>query len=265
MAIKVRNFSRSGLVLTSHPVDLYLVGKLDAATLQTRAVVKDQDAVRGRIQAAIADLPRGGTLSERLRGGRLEAQVRYSGPAESLWRLSGIEAFDFTGPLGAVAHVSGTLDAPVLTGAMAAKGLRLRSSLIGTDVQNVEATGSFDASHLALQRFSGTTANGGKVVGSGMIDLSDIATKGVGIDLRLAASNAQLIRRDDMTATVTGPLRVIKNETGGVIAGRVRIDQASWALGKASAAADLPTIPRAKSTRLPMPRRPRRPARPGRS
>lgn len=243
MAIKVRNFSRSGLVLTSHPVDLYLVGKLDAATLQTRAVVKDQDAVRGRIQAAIADLPRGGTLSERLRGGRLEAQVRYSGPAESLWRLSGIEAFDFTGPLGAVAHVSGTLDAPVLTGAMAAKGLRLRSSLIGTDVQNVEATGSFDASHLALQRFSGTTANGGKVVGSGMIDLSDIATRGVGIDLRLAASNAQLIRRDDMTATVTGPLRVIKNETGGVIAGRVRIDQASWALGKASAAADLPTIP----------------------
>jgi translocation and assembly module TamB len=83
--------------------------------------------------------------------------------------------------------------------------------------------------------------------------------------LRLAASNAQLIRRDDMTATVTGPLRVIKNETGGVIAGRVRIDQASWALGKASAAADLPTIPRARSTRLPMPRRPRRPARPGRS
>jgi translocation and assembly module TamB len=64
----------------------------------------------------------------------------------------------------------------------------------------------------------------------------------VGIDLRLAASNAQLIRRDDMSATVTGPLRVISSGNGGTIAGRVRIDQASWALGKASAAADLPTI-----------------------
>lgn len=242
VAIQVRNFSRSGLVLTSQPVDLYLVGQLDAASLQTRAVVKDQGAVRGRLQAAIADLPRGGTLAERLRGGRLNAQVRYSGPAESLWRLAAVEAFDFTGPLGAVANITGTIDAPVLTGALAAKGLRVRSSLIGADIQNVEAAGSFDASHLALQHFAGTTGNGGKVEGSGTIDLSAIATKGVGIDLRLAASNAQLIRRDDMSATVTGPLRVISTGNGGTIAGRVRIDQASWALGKASAAADLPTI-----------------------
>jgi translocation and assembly module TamB len=142
VAIQVRNFSRSGLVLTSHPVDLYLVGQLDAAALQTRAVVKDQGAVRGRLQAAISDMPRGGTLPERLRGGKLNAQIRYSGPAEALWRLAAVEAFDFTGPLGAVANVTGTIDAPVLTGALAAKGLRVRSSLIGADIQNVEATGS---------------------------------------------------------------------------------------------------------------------------
>jgi translocation and assembly module TamB len=180
VAIQVRNFSRSGLVLTSHPVDLYLVGQLDAAALQTRAVVKDQGAVRGRLQAAISDMPRGGTLPERLRGGKLNAQVRYSGPAEALWRLAAVEAFDFTGPLGAVANVTGTIDAPVLTGALAAKGLRVRSSLIGADIQNVEATGSFDASHLSLQRFAGTTGNGGKVEGSGTIDLSAVATKGWG-------------------------------------------------------------------------------------
>lgn len=242
VALKVSNFSRSGLVLTSQPVDLYMVGQLDAASLQTRAVIKEQGAVRGRLQAAIANLPRGGILPERLRGGQLHAQVRYSGPAEALWRLAGVEAFDFTGPLGAVANVSGTLDQPVLTGALAAKGLRVRSSLIGADIQNVEATGSFDASHLSLQRFAGTTGNGGKVVGSGTIDLSAIATKGVGIDLRLAATNAQLVRRDDMSATVTGPLRVVSEGNGGTIAGRVRIDQASWALGKASAAAELPSI-----------------------
>ena len=242
VAIQVRNFSRSGLVLTSHPVDLYLVGQLDAAALQTRAVVKDGGAVRGRLQAVIADMPRGGTLPERLRGGKLNAQVRYSGPAEALWRLAAVEAFDFTGPLGAVANVTGTIDAPVLNGALAAKGLRVRSSLIGADIQNLEATGSFDASHLSLQHFTGSTSNGGKVEGSGTIDLSALATKGVGLDLRMAASNAQLIRRDDMSATVTGPLRVISAGNGGTIAGRVRIEQASWALGKASTAVELPTI-----------------------
>lgn len=242
VAVKVTNFSRSGLVLTSQPVDLYLVGQLDASALQTRAVIKEQGAVRGRLQAAISNMPAGGTVSERLRAGRLEAQVRYSGPAEALWRLAAVEAFDFTGPLGATANVTGTLDNPVLTGALAAKGLRMRSSLVGADIQNIEATGSFDASHLSLQKFAGTTSNGGKVVGSGTIDLSAIATKGVGIDLRLAATNAQLIRRDDMSATVTGPLRVISDGNGGTIAGRVRIDQASWALGKASAATELPSI-----------------------
>lgn len=241
-ALQVRRLSRSGLVLTSRPVDVALVAQLGTDEVQTRAVIKENGTVRGRLQGRIAALPRGGALGERLRAGRLAAQLRYNGPADALWRLSGVEVFDLTGMLAARADMTGTLDTPVLRGAMASRDLRVQSTLTGTDIRDVQMTGTFTDSRLALSRFSGTTPNGGRVSGSGSVDLSNIAARGVALDIRAAATNAQLVNRDDMAATVSGPLRVISDGVGGTIAGRVRIDRARWSLGQASAVAELPSI-----------------------
>lgn len=242
-ALQIKGLTRSGLVLTSRPLDLALVATLDEKSLQARAVAKEGAALRGRLQALVTDLPRGGTIIERLRAGRLRAQVRYSGPADALWRLAAVDVFDLTGPLGAAADITGSIDNPVIAGAVATKSLRLQSSLTGSDVRDVEAVGSFADSRLSLSHFAGTTPNGGHVSGSGVIDLSDLSTHGVGLDLRLAASNAQLINRPDMGATITGPLRVVSTGVGGTIAGRVRIDKARWQLGSASGVSALPSIP----------------------
>jgi translocation and assembly module TamB len=241
-ALEIKGLTRSGLVLTSRPLDIALVATLDANALQARAVAKEGTAMRGRLQAIVADLPRGGTMIERLRAGHLRAQVRYSGPADALWRLAGVEAFDLTGPLGAAADVTGSIDNPVIAGAVATRSLRVQSSLTGSDIREVQAVGSFADSRLSLAQFSGKTPNGGTVTGSGTIDLSNLSTQGVALDLRLAAANAQLINRPDTSATVTGPLRVISTGAGGTLAGRVRIDQARWQLGRASGATALPTI-----------------------
>ena len=244
-AVEIKGLTRSGLVLTSRPLDLALVAHLDATSLQTRAVVREVGsggAVRGRVQALISDLPRGGTMLERLRGGKLRAQLRYSGPAEALWRLVAVEVIDLTGPLGAAADITGSIDHPVISGAVATKALRVQSSLTGSDVREVEALGSFADSRLSLAHFSGTTPGGGTVSGSGTIDFSNLATQGVGLDLRIAATSALLINRDDMAATVTGPLRLISSGIGGTIAGRVHIDKARWTLGRSSVLEQLPSI-----------------------
>ncbi|OYU36182.1 translocation/assembly module TamB domain-containing protein [Novosphingobium sp. PASSN1] len=246
-AVEVKGLTRSGLVLTSRPLDLALVASLDPGALQMRAVAREGAAMRGRVQALVSDLPRGGTMLERLRGGTLKAEVRYSGPAEALWRLAAIEVIDLTGPLGAAASVTGTIDHPVITGAVATRALRVQSNLTGSDVREVEALGSFADARLSLAHFSGTTAGGGTVSGSGTVDLTDAATRGVGLDLRLAATNAQLINRDDMAATVTGPLRIVSNGIGGTIAGRVHIDRARWTLGRTSVIEQLPAIPTRES------------------
>lgn len=241
-AVMVKGLSRSGLVLTSRPVDVALVARLDPEALQMRTVIREGNDVRGRFQAIVSGLPRGGGFMSRLEAGRLAGQLRYSGPADALWRLSGVEVFDLTGPLGVRADVSGTISAPVLQGAIASKGLRVQSTLTGTDIGQVQMAGTFTDSMLQLARFSGTTANGGRVSGSGTIGLADLSEHGPSIDLKLSAQNAQLVNRDDMAATVTGPLRIVSNGVGGTFAGRVRIERARWALGKASAVQDLPVI-----------------------
>lgn len=241
-ALMVRGLSRSGLVLTSRPVDLALVARLDPDALQARAVIREGADVRGRFQARIGGLPRGGGVMDRLTAGQLAGQLRYSGPAEALWRLSGVEIFDLTGPLGVRADIRGSIVAPILSGAVSSKGLRVQSTLTGTDVRQVAMAGTFNDSTLSLARFSGTTPNGGQVSGSGSVGLANLSTRGPSIDLRLSAKNAALVNRDDMAAAVTGPLRIVSDGVGGTIAGRVRIETAKWTLGSASAAQELPII-----------------------
>lgn len=238
----VKGLTRSGLVLSSRPVDLALVARLGADRLETRAVIAERGETRGRLQARITGLPRGGALGERLNAGALFAQLRFDGPAEALWRLTGVEAFDLTGPVAVAADVTGSMADPQVRGSLASTALRLQSTLSGTDLRNIKARGRFTGSKLFLSSFAGTTKGGGSVIGSGSVDLSSLATQGPGIDLRIAAKDALLVDRDEMGARVTGPLRIVSNGIGGTIAGRLSIDSARYQLGAAATPATLPVI-----------------------
>jgi translocation and assembly module TamB len=243
----VLGLTRSGLVLTSRPLDLAVVGQLDARALQLRAVAREGSVPRMRLQALVNNLPRGGTMIERLRAGMLHGQLRYAGPADALWRLAAIDAFDLTGPVGVAADVSGSIDAPVLQGAVVSHALRAQSAISGSDIQAIDLAGSFNGAQLSLAHFSGITrssgTNGvGHVAGSGTIDFSDVSSERPKIDLRLGVTNAELVNRPEMGATITGPLRIVSDGHGGTVAGRLHIDRARWVLGRASAAQSLPSI-----------------------
>ncbi len=240
--IKIDGLTRSGLVLTSRPMDLAMVLRLTPDRLETRAVMDEGGERRGRVQGRIANMPRDGALFDRLRRGDLFAQLRYKGPADALWRLAAVDAFDLTGPLSVAADVTGTLAAPQVRGTVASDKLRLRSSLSGTDLTNVKARGRFSGSRLRLTKFTGETPNGGTVSGSGVITLEDLGVKGPQLDIRMAARNARLVNAQGLSATVTGPLRIVSDGIGGTIAGRVLVDRASWKLGTAAADVRLPQI-----------------------
>ncbi|MEP2235587.1 MAG: translocation/assembly module TamB domain-containing protein [Alteripontixanthobacter sp.] len=249
--VKIDNLTRSGLVLTSRPADVALSARLGSDQLGFRAVIDEGGERRGRLQGRIAGLPQSGSLAERMNAGNLEAQLRYGGPADALWRLAAIDAFDLTGPVNIAADVTGSLANPRVRGSLASSDLRVRSSLSGTDVGNVTARGTFSGSRLRLRRFTGTTPNGGTVSGSGVVDLEGLgqsiegsnAFRGPQLDIRVAARNAELLDARGISATITGPLRIVSNGSGGTIAGRVAVDRASWALSTASADSELPDIP----------------------
>ena len=249
--VKVDDLTRSGLVLSSKPMDLSLVARLETNSFEARAVMESDEIRRGRVQAYITGLPPEGDLTRRLRAGRLDGQLRFQGAAESLWRLAAVEAFDLTGPVSIAANASGSLAEPRVRGTVASDDLRVRSALSGTDIDDVSVRGSFAGSRLRLTRFAGTTANGGKVSGSGIVDLAGLGERvegrfveirGPTLDLRAAASNARLVDANGLSATVTGPLRIISNGLGGTIAGRLRVDRASWRLGTAADDLRLPRI-----------------------
>jgi translocation and assembly module TamB len=249
--VMVDNLTRSGLVLSSRPIDLALVARLSASQLTARAVMQEEGQTRGRLQARISGLPASGALTERLYAGDLFAQLRFEGPADALWRLSTIELIDVTGTLRVAADVTGSLREPRVRGSMAGDGLGVESALTGTVLQNVRARGTFSGSRLNLTSFVGATPNGGRMSGSGFVDLSNMTRdRGPRLDLRLAARNAEVVDLAGMGATVTGPIRIVSSGVGGTIAGRLAVNRARWQLGGAAATQRLPNI-RTREINLP--------------
>ncbi|ARS29142.1 translocation/assembly module TamB domain-containing protein [Sphingomonas sp. KC8] len=242
--IKVRGLTRSGLVLSSAPVDLGIVAALSGDSAVARAVVASGGKTVGRAQARLAPLPAGGDTYDRLMNAPLFAQLRYNGPADTLWRLTGIETIDMSGPLAVGADVSGQLADPQIRGSLKTDGARLESAVSGTIITGVKASGRFGGSRLVIDSFAGSTRDGGSVSGHGTIDLS--SANGFGMDLAVDANDAVLINRDDIGATVTGPLRIVAADGSGLISGDVALNRGRFRLGRAAAA----TIPRLTVTEI---------------
>jgi len=201
------------------------------------------DARRGDVSVRITGLGTGGTLTERLMRGRLDARLAFDGAAETLWRLAAVEAFDLTGPVAIAARATGTLRNPRITGTLASDDLTLASALTGTRIDKVSARGRFAGSRLELSRFAGSTPGGGTITGSGTVDFAAMsASRGPQLDLRAAAKGARLLDSAGLEATITGPLRIVSSGLGGTIAGRVTLDRARWALGVAAEDVALPQI-----------------------
>ncbi len=242
--LTVAGLTRSTIARSSAPLDLAVAARLEGSVAGLRAVAGDgTGAVLGRGQLSLTGVPDTGSLAERLTAAALRAQLRYNGPVGTLWRLGGVELFDLTGPVAIGADVEGTLGEPVLAGSFESDGARLTSAVTGTTIRDLAASGRFDGSRLLLDRFAGRTGSGrdaGTVAGEGSVELA--LSRGIGFDLTVRADGATLIDRDDLGATVTGPLRLRSAGGGGSIEGDVRLDRSRYRLGRATQGEPVPEL-----------------------
>jgi len=236
--LTVRGLSRSGLVLASQPIDLGVAAILEDNKAGLRAVAVSDGKTIGRAQARFSPVGNGSVM-DALTNAPLMAQLRYQGSADTLWRLSGIEIFDLTGPAAIGADIGGTWSNPVVHGSLRAQNARLESSITGTVLENLVAQGSFQGPKLVFSRLAGQTPGGGSLEGSGTVTFSEGR---ILFDLAFNASNAKLLNRDDVSATVTGPLKVKSNGSGGTISGNLRLNSGRFTLGQASSAAAVPQL-----------------------
>ncbi|MEA3065567.1 MAG: translocation and assembly module TamB [Sphingomonadales bacterium] len=238
--LRVRGLTRSGLVLSSKPVDIGLVAKLAGGNAALRAVAVSEGRTIGRAQARLAPIGRSGNIGERLSVAPLFAQLRYNGPADTLWRLTGVELLDVSGPVAVGADARGTLASPQIRGSLRTERARVESAVTGMVIDNVRAAGRFDGSNLVLDSFAGTTKRGGTVAGRGRFDLA--GPKGFGIDIALDAKGAQLLDRDDIKAQVTGPIQIRSDGEDGSISGHVDLVSGAFRLGSVTASAQVPRL-----------------------
>ncbi|MEA1072999.1 translocation/assembly module TamB domain-containing protein [Sphingomonas sp. LY160] len=236
--IRVRGLTRAGLVLASKPIDVGINAVLANGRAAMRAVAVSDGKTIGRAQARVAPLGRGPIVAE-LMNAPMQLQLRYAGPADTLWRLSGIEIFDLSGPIAVGADISGRLVDPQIRGSIRAQGARLESAVTGTVIEGLTANGRFNGSRLVLSGVSGTTPGGGTLTGGGTVDFGGGATA---LSLDFAATRARVLDRGDIAATVTGPIRVRSDGTGGTISGDLRLVGGRFTLGQASAAASVPQL-----------------------
>jgi len=238
--LRVRGLTRSGLVLTSRPVDIGLNARIAGSNAAVRVIAMSEGQTIGRAQARINGIGGAGSFVDQVTRAPMQAQIRYAGPADTLWRLTGIELLDLTGPVALGADMSGSIDRPAINGTVRAQGARLESAVTGMIITNLNAAGRFNGSRLQLEQFQGATADGGAVSGSGGFDFG--AENGVGIDLTIHAQNAQLLNRDDIRTSVTGDIAVRSDGDGGSISGRVQVTQGRFQLGAMSATAQIPQL-----------------------
>ncbi|QDP20614.1 translocation/assembly module TamB [Sphingomonas xanthus] len=236
--LRVRGLTRAGLVLASKPIDLGVNAVLADGKAALRAVAVSDGKTIGRAQARFAPIGRGPIVAELMNAPML-LQLRYAGPADTLWRLSGVEVFDVSGPIAIGADIDGRLVDPNIKGSLRANGARLESAVTGTVIEAINAQGRFNDSRLVLSGISGTTPGGGTISGSGTVNFSGGRT---GLELNFDAKRARLLQRDDIAATVTGPLSVRSTGVGGTISGKLRLDSGRFTLGQASAAASVPQL-----------------------
>jgi len=236
--LKVRGLSRAGLVLASKPIDVAVAAVVGGNQAGLRAVAASDGAIVGRAQARFAPMG-GGPLVAELMNAPMFAQLRYVGPADTLWRLTGSEVIDMSGPLAVGADIGGRLANPVIRGSLKTANGRLESQVTGMVIDHVTTQARFSGPQLIFSQIAGQTPGGGSVSGNGSITFSSGKTL---LSLGFTANQALLLNRDDVAARVTGPLQLKSDANGGVISGDLRLNKGRFQLGRASAASAVPQL-----------------------
>ena len=233
--VDVVHFTRTAALTVSDPLDFALLATLNDGGGDVRVLIKSKGAIVGRVQARLAPLGNGASLTDRLYGAPLSGGIRYNGPAELLWALTGIAKQDLSGPVAIGADFGGRLAQPSLTGVVRATSLRYENELYNTVLSDIAVDGRFTQSRFELTKLT-AKAGDGSLSASGFVGLDPAG--GFPINVTATLDKARLAQGDDTSATVSGTVQVTNSKAaGGLIKGTLTIPQARYQIVRQAAAA----------------------------
>ncbi len=229
----VAGFTRAAAYSVSDPVDIAARAHLSAHGGDLAAVIRRGTAIVGRLQARLPALGSGATVTARLQSAPLTGGIRYNGPAELLWALTGTADQQLSGPVIVAADFGGRVDAPTIAGVIRATSLRYENQTYGTVISTIALDGRFDRSRLQLVSLTGKAGNG-TVAAQGSVGLD--AAGGFPIDIRVRFDRAQLARSDALGATASGTLTITSSHGSGLVSGTLAIPEARYQIVRQGAA-----------------------------
>lgn len=225
--LDVKGLTRTSALVISQPVDVAMLATLDGSGGRADAIVRRGADMLGRARVALAPIPAGGeSWTTRLMRAPLSGGIRYNGPAEVLWTMTGIAGQTLAGPIAVGADFGGRLDNPQLTGVVRANQLRYENTQFGTTISGIQIDGRFTQNRFQLNRFYGK-AGDGSIQASGTVGID--AAAGFPMDIQAKLDNATLADSDATSARVAGDLRITNSKAaGGLIKGDFRIAEARY-------------------------------------
>ncbi|MBV9841245.1 MAG: translocation/assembly module TamB domain-containing protein [Sphingomonadaceae bacterium] len=232
--IDVTGFTRTGALVISDPLDLSVLATTGAGGATVGALIRRSGTTVGRVQARLGLVGGGASWVNRLMTAPLAGGIRYAGPAELLWTLTGVAGQEVNGPIAIAADFGGRANAPTLNGVVRASQLRYENDTYGTVISNIAIDGRFSQSQFVLNSFSGK-AGDGSVAAKGSASLD--ATQGYPIDIAATLDNARLAKSDALGATVSGRIAITNSKAaGGLIKGAINLGEVRYEIVRQGAA-----------------------------
>lgn len=172
-----------------------------------------------RIAASAPLRPSGGLLPEAPANGRLSGSVDWNGEIGELWALAPAPGHVLSGMARIALQLSGTIAKPGFGGEVSLTDGRYENLDTGTILVNINARSQMEVGGGMAIDLNADDGSGDPV--SGRIELKD-----GNVDARIQATNATLVRRDDVTAVLTVDIAAIGPVTGPDISGAINIDRA---------------------------------------
>ncbi len=226
LSVAIENLRAEGLAFAELPP-----ARLDAtARLAERRVSVDLrgEGVTEQPMTLTAEVPLVARLDplvfEVPQAGRLRGQLDAELALARLVALAGLDDQTLSGLMSVHASVGGTVGAPRLQGTLDVTDGAYANGETGTVLGDITLNLQATAQQVTIERFAATDGGSGRLSAEGFVGIDPAA--GFPVDLRLDLANARLVRRDDVTAMLSGGLQLGGDTSAMRLAGNLVVNRA---------------------------------------
>lgn len=222
LAVDVKDVHVAGMD-PARAIDATVTARLAGGSL----VVEAGSTIAGQPLEAVARIPvsvDAQSLAVRLAPqAPLSGRLRWAGPMAELWELLPLPDQRLTGQADVDLELAGTVADPRITGAAVLNNGRYENFVTATVIEGLAVRAQANGTGTVSTTLRGNDGERGTIKGDGTISLR---SGGQALaDLTVVFAEATLVRRDDVTATLSGTINVRQGPTDARISGRIVSDR----------------------------------------